>query len=231
MATSAQVAEFRQATQSLVALAQRDMRDFWRALDVEGNPLLVKEALLAFFPELVTGYGDAAAILGADWYDLLRDAPPSAASFRAVLASPPAVEQAEASARWALGPLFAAEPDPSQVLANLYGAAQRLVLEPYRRTVIGSAIRDPLPRGYARVPVGPTCRFCVMVASRGFVFRSRESAGDPDVTDRWHDDCNCDIVPGNRPGDLPEDYDLKALKRAYARGEGIGRDLDAGDSP
>ena len=35
--------------------------------------------------------------------------------------------------------------------------------------------------GFARVPrVGCTCAFCILMASRGFVYRSRESAGgDP----------------------------------------------------
>src|SRR5690606_31578035 len=106
MATAAQVTEFRQANQALVALAQRDLADFWRSLNLSGDPTRVRDAVLAFFPELLTAYGDTAAVLGADWYDLLRDVPASAKSFQAVMGSPASTVQAEQSARWALGPLF-----------------------------------------------------------------------------------------------------------------------------
>lgn len=221
------MAEYRQATQGLTLLAQRDLADFWRALNLEGDPYRIKAALLEFFPDLVQTYGDAAALLGADWYDLLRDAPPGATSFRATLAVSAPAGQADGSARWALGPLLAEEPDPAKTLALLSGATQRLVLQPFRRTVIDSTRDDTIAKGYARVPVGVTCRFCTMVASRGFIYATAAEAGDGD---RWHDDCDCMVVPGNRRQDLPDDYDLEALQDAYARGEGIGRDLDTSDA-
>ncbi|MBR1745702.1 MAG: hypothetical protein IJ734_07000 [Fibrobacter sp.] len=42
--------------------------------------------------------------------------------------------------------------------------------------------------------MGPTtCPFCLMLASRGFVYLSEESAGD---FDRFHRHCDCRIVPG-----------------------------------
>ena len=45
---------------------------------------------------------------------------------------------------------------------------------------------------FARVPTGAeTCTYCMMLASRGFVYRSAESAGHAD-----HRGCNCMIVPG-----------------------------------
>lgn len=47
---------------------------------------------------------------------------------------------------------------------------------------------------FARVPMGPTtCPFCLMLASRGFVYLSEESAGE---FDRFHRHCDCRIVPG-----------------------------------
>ena len=178
--------------------------------------------LLAFFPELLAVYGDAAAVLGADWYDMLRDAPPSAASFRAALARPADVEQARASARWALGPLFQGEPDPAGALSLLQGATQRLVLQPGRDTVWESVRRDPAGRSFARVPSGPTtCKWCVMLASRGFDYNTAESAGEGR---KFHDGCDCVIVPGKDRGDLPEDYDLDKLIELYQDGSGIGRD-------
>lgn len=185
---------------------------------MQGSPILVRDALLDFFPELVQAYGDAAALLAADFYDELRDVPPSASRFRAVLADPPDSAQARASARWGLGPLFTAQPDPTQALLNLAGSAQRLVLQSGRDTVFTASNRDPVRTAFARIPVGKTCPFCTMVASRGFVYGSAERAGESNT---WHDDCDCVIVPGRSPGDLPEGYDLPVLERAYAARVGI----------
>lgn len=47
---------------------------------------------------------------------------------------------------------------------------------------------------YARVPSGrETCGFCFMLSSRGFVYRSEQTAGS---TNAYHDNCDCVIVPG-----------------------------------
>ncbi len=203
-------------------LAQRDLTEFWSSLNTQGDPYRVKAALLEFFPDLLSTYGDVAALLGADWYDALRDVPPSAASFRAVMARPVEAQQAEGAARYALGPLFADEPDPAAVLARLTGSTQRLVLKPGRDTFFESGAADPVPRAYARVPSGPTtCRWCVMLASRGFVYYSAESAGQGN---EWHDDCNCVPVSGLSRDDLPEDYDLDYFIELYQDGSGMGRD-------
>ena len=57
---------------------------------------------------------------------------------------------------------------------------------------------------FARVPTGATtCPFCLMLASRGFVYLSKESAGE---FDRFHRHCDCRIVPGY-PGMELEGYD------------------------
>lgn len=223
MATAAQVAEFRAANQALVTLAQRELREFWRSLNVAGNPVAVRNALLAFFPEMLTVYGDAAALLGADWYDMLRNAPPSAARFSAALAASAGEEQAQATVRWAVGPLFEGQPDST--FARLTGAAQRLVLQPGRDSVWSAARADPVRTSFARVPSGPTtCRWCVMLAARGFDYSTAESAGQGR---EFHDHCDCVIVPGRGVDDLPEDYDLDIYKRLYEEHSGLGRDLPA----
>lgn len=209
---------FRLNNQSLVELARRDLTTFWAALNVQGSPILVRDALLDFFPELIAAYGDAAALLAADFYDELRDVPPSAARFSATLAAAPDSAQATAAARWGLGPLFTADPDPLQALLNLSGVAQRLVLQSGRDTVYASARRDPVSTGFARIPVGPTCQFCTMVASRGFVYGSAADAGE---SNKWHNDCDCIIVAGRSKKDLPEGYDVADLVRRYSDGVGI----------
>jgi hypothetical protein len=220
VATSAQVEAFRTNSAALVTLVHRDLEDFWSALNTDGNPLLVRAAFEDFFPELVNAYGDAAALLGADFYDELRDVPPSAKRFTAALAPPPDVAQSLAVTRWGLGPLFQPEPDPAQALLDLAGAAQRLVLQSSRDSIFNAARKDPVRTGFARVPRGAkTCPFCTMIASRGAVFSTAASAGE---SNRWHNDCDCAIVPMRGKSDYPEGYDPERFLDAYAAGVGIG---------
>ena len=57
---------------------------------------------------------------------------------------------------------------------------------------------------FARVPMGPTnCDLCIMLASRGFVYLSKESAGE---FDQYHPHCDCRIIPSYGDATL-EGYD------------------------
>lgn len=64
---------------------------------------------------------------------------------------------------------------------------------------------------YARVPVGAeTCTFCTMLAARGFVYWSMESAGHAD-----HRGCDCLVIPGI-PGQTKVDgYDPDTVDRVW----------------
>jgi hypothetical protein len=71
------------------------------------------------------------------------------------------------------------------------------------RFVIDSLTRsDPAAWGYQRVTDGNPCAFCAMLASRGAVFLTAESAsrtlrdGKPE---KYHDGCNCQPEPVFRP--------------------------------
>lgn len=177
MATVEQLEEFRTANQSLVNLAGRDLTQFFQSMDALGDPFAMRDALLKFFPDLVQAYGDTAAVLAADYYDMLRNVPPSASSFKAVMAPPAPPEQARGTVRWAVESLFGVEPDPAGTLSLLDASLGRLVLQPGRDTVHGSAWSDSVTTGVARVPRGlSTCNFCIMLASRGPVYRSEISS-------------------------------------------------------
>lgn len=67
--------------------------------------------------------------------------------------------------------------------------------------------RDQLKPKYARVPTdAETCDFCLMLASRGFVYHSVSSA----AVDHTHDSCDCRVVPGFS-GDDVEGYDTQEI--------------------
>jgi hypothetical protein len=190
MATATQIAEFREQSQSLITLAQRDLTDFWSALDVYRDPFAARDALDDFLPELVGGYGDTSALLAADFYDMLRDVPPSAATFRAVMADPPMnLDQFHGTSSWAIGPLLGEAPDSASALARVSGAVTRLVLEPNRETIVRSVAADKQAVGWQRNVRSEACKFCRMLAGRGGVYK-RESA-----LVAAHDHCQCAAVP------------------------------------
>ena len=69
--------------------------------------------------------------------------------------------------------------------------------------------------GFARVPrVGCTCAFCIMMASRGFVYRDRGSAGG-DLANRYHLGCRCSVVPMDASDPVIAGYDETPFLEAY----------------
>ena len=71
---------------------------------------------------------------------------------------------------------------------------------------------------FARVPMGGhTCMFCMMLASRGFVYHTEKTAGE---FGHYHSDCRCKVVAGFE-GASVEGYDPARLSRAWRRMEEI----------
>lgn len=67
---------------------------------------------------------------------------------------------------------------------------------------------------FARVPTGAeTCDFCLMLASRGFVYSSEMSAGGVKL-DHYHSGCLCRVVAG-WDGDDVEGYDTDEIYRRW----------------
>ena len=76
------------------------------------------------------------------------------------------------------------------------------------QTMMENAARDPLKPRFARVPGGgETCKFCLMLASRGFVYHSKKAAGS---FDHYHDGCDCKVVCSWDNGGV-EGYDPDAI--------------------
>src|SRR5690606_5879261 len=149
---------------------------------------VVRDVLLQYFPDFMAAYGDTAAVLGADFYDSMRNLPPSAGSVQSVFAQPAKVKQSEGTVRWAVGSLFAAEPSWESFESNLLGSAQRLIMMPSRGTIDLLAQADARSGRVAatswsrqvnpgRAKSGKSCDFCIMLAGRGPVYRSSAAAG------------------------------------------------------
>lgn len=209
MATRGEVEFLRSANRGVVVLATRDLQAFWSALNTD-RPEVARDALLRFVPVLVERYGEAAAAVAADWYDDLRAAAGARGAYRARIADADPVASTKAT-RYAAGHLFTGAPNGT--LDYLMVAISKLVLQPSRDTLVRAAGGDPGRPRWARVPSGAeTCAFCLVMASRGFVYRTAESAGD---RNRWHGKCDCQIVPDWSDDPRLDGYDPDALYAKY----------------
>lgn len=194
--------EFRRLQQSLVTLSARDLLRAWRTLDLS-DARSATDILLATVPDITAAYGDLAAVAAADLYDDLRAEFGPGTPFRTRVSAVAPPEQARAAVRWAVTPLWATDPRLTTVLSRLSGSTRRLTLQPARDTIRSQVRRDRA--GYAVVPSGTACDWCAMLASRGAVYVSEETASASVMADRdWHDNCRCVVTPIWSERDLPD---------------------------
>ncbi len=170
---------------ALTAIAANDLRVLFRGFDTAE---VARDGLMDVLPRLVDVYGSAAATLGADWYDDLRDAAGARGRFTAIPAVLPDRGRTDSLARWAVSPLFAAEPDFATTQTKVAGGLQRIIANADRDTVRVSSVSDPRARGWARAGTG-RCDFCAMLIGRGAVYT--EASADFES----HDHCGCVAVP------------------------------------
>lgn len=224
MPSRADVQAFQRSQRDVVTIVAAELRRFWATVDTS-TPESARRALDLYLPALVQAYGETASLLAANYYDELRTRASAPGSFSAQMVDPAPTEQVHGANRWAVGPLVAA--DTAQALANVLQVAQRLTLQPGRLTIAHNAAADPARPGWARVPTGPkTCAFCLMLASRGAVYRNADTAGR---MNHYHADCDCQPTPVFGNDAYPDGYDPDALYRRYqdAREAGSGHDTKA----
>jgi hypothetical protein len=207
--TTSLLSEHRRALAQVARLTERDLTRLWRTLPLS-DAATTTVALVDSLPIITDTYGEVAATLAADLYDEARSHP---GTYRARTAPPAPLGQVEALARWAVTPLWSDAPDLLAAFGRLRGGTERLVLQPARRTIEDSARNDPVRTGYARHPNPGACDFCLMLASRGAVYATREAAltvgtgrirGTQQAGEPFHDSCRCTHVPVFAPDDLPD---------------------------
>lgn len=175
------------AQRELVRMAQNELTGFFSSTDLS-SPARVRDALLEIVPLLTREYGELAATVAAEWFESVHPGVFLAQTAADTFPTAGVVE----NVRYHAGALFT--DDPYAALQGISGALQRFVLYSGRQTVARNVQLDPSKPRFGRVPTGAkTCAWCSMLASRGFVYMTRESAGM--VASDYHDDCNCQIVP------------------------------------
>lgn len=194
----------------LVARAVRDLRRLFRALDLSDG-VKAREALVEIMTDLVTLYGEAVATEALNLFLAMRQDAGVKGAFVPVLASGPDVDQIEGSVRWAVSTLFGDKYDAPATLGKLEAITTRLILNQARQTVADNVVRRGSgAHGWARV-LGPgeNCDFCLMLSSRGFAYRSFDSASAA-----FHDGCHCMVIPGFE-GQTIDGYDPDEVYKQY----------------
>ena len=214
MATRADLERLDKALDRAADMAAKDFDAFAARLDLAAlDPAVARDALGEVMDRLLTRYGDISAASAADWYDALRDVSAAGDGFTAVLADGLSPEQVERTTRWAARGLF--DGDPEDTLDKLRNHLTRSIVAQGKRTVEMSAAADPARPRWARVPgPGGCCAWCSMLASRGFVYATKATAGGEGHS--YHHDCHCVPTPlwrGQKP--RIDGYDPKALRATY----------------
>lgn len=154
----------------------------------------------ALVKALVNRYGQASATLAARYYIARR----TAAGLPAIHVKPaslPPLPQVNATLGWATTPLRETG-DLATTESNVKGAVDRLVLDVGRRTLTDAVQSDRKARGWARITEPTACSFCRLLATRGAVYKSEDTAGrganEKFVGEgefKFHNHCHCTIEP------------------------------------
>lgn len=181
----------------------------------------VREFAIEKVNEAVLSFGDGASSLAADLYESMAEA--ARAKVKGALVDTSDVsEYVSKEIRYQLRKYL--DGDTGGFVNACGQQASDQVSRRANQTMRINAKRDGLR--YARVPMGgETCTFCTMLASRGFVYRSAEAAGEGN---HYHRHCRCKVVPGF-DGVEVEGYDPDELHRRWLAFDEIDKMEGVGD--
>lgn len=196
---------------------RRDLARLWSVAsrDIDSLALAVRklsvadarEMLKVALPDLMDPFlgaaSDMSAVLIDELYGIVANVPASEYL--------PTAEKIDRMARWAVTPMVDESLD-STVLSRVSGAAERMMYDSARLTVergvvsnylarknrkYGNVTRDETGKrvAFQRFPAAGACDFCQMLAGRGAVYLTAESAGG--VSGRGSDRSGLDAA-GNR---------------------------------
>lgn len=239
--SGASVTRWRQAQVGLTTLLLRDLRGLRRLIDPARLQATVPTWIEAV-ATVVARYSEMAATLAADFYDGERAAAGVAGVFTVPLADAPPDDQISNSLRWATKDLWprdeadatVAQLEPldtrlAAAMTKADGATQKLVADRGRATVRQAVGEDPRAVAYARTAALGACAFCRLMASRGAVYHTAQTAGreanelftgDASVV-KFHNNCHCGIVPVFRGQQFelsPQAARWDRIYRDYAQG-------------
>lgn len=216
---------------ALEQVSQQAKADFLEAVkEVDfTDPAAAREQLQDVVQGIVDHYGLAAQELGAQWFEYCEELATQAHPSQLV------GDTGRYSTRSDVDQLVDKAIDGTIDQQKLVELLQGVVVEQTKRRArseIESRITEKMQQdgtsgrrggvkyGYARVPVGDTCAYCIMLASRGFDYWSEKTAKAAS-----HKGCNCVIVPFHEAGNIPGYEDkLASYREQYAEARQAVRD-------
>lgn len=196
---------FRRTQALLAAQMARQVLQVWRDLMNPANVDATWPAVRAALIPIVRQARDQSAVLArAAYMDARRAEGVPDDGFDPAGPLQLAIDRLEASLD-VTGPVefkkaIAAGKTPERAMdaaaVRMVGSTQYLALEGGRSVMKQSIDADERATGYARVTDNDPCAWCAMLASRGPVYKSAQTAGDPrQGGDRYHDHCSCQAWP------------------------------------
>lgn len=210
MLSSESLSRYREGMEALGDGAARYVEDAL-ADAVAANPELtvsdLRELAIATMEAAVEQFGEMSSALACELYDMQAGEGSSASTIQRVTAT----SSAERVARYQAGRLADGDLKSFSRACGDYVSdcvrrvAGQTIMDNCRRSSTEAGVRKGGPRRryrhsrranggvrFARIPQGgDTCTFCAMLASRGFVYWSAETAGK---FDHFHRGCRCLVV-------------------------------------
>lgn len=209
------------ASSSLELTLNEVLKDFDPNMpEKEWNEL--REALIEYLYQTRIYWGDSAGLAACEFYDKIITNREGVGYYNSAQLPEQISRKTCADSVRALA-YFLFEDKREKFVEKMLENAHNGVKQFANQSVMFNVKRDGV-KGvrYARVPTGvETCAFCIMLASRGFVYYSKKTAGE---NEHMHVHCDCRIVPGF-DGDVIEGYDEKVYKDIYdaaAEGYSLG---------
>ena len=202
MIPRAYVENFTKAINTVSERSRLELQAALEAIDYDRDVATVRAEVVDVMQAYCGGASDLTAQLAAEFYDGLREYE-LGARMGAYAASGREAAATEGAVR-----AFAEKLVDGNVEAFIDLCLSRLDYEAKvaaARCVIANGRRDPAKPRFARVPTGAeTCDFCLMLASRGFVYASESTAS------HTHSGCDCRVVPSWKALEV-DGYDPSAL--------------------
>lgn len=164
----------------------------------------VKDLIINTIPEVVKAHGTVTAELTAELYALARTNAGLDDLFTPEPLWDPNEQQIAGSLRWSLQPINGdsyTDADYRRAVDRVRASMTRLMRQTESQTVMGNIRRDPGKPRYRRVPEAGACGWCMMLATRGYVY-TKETVGG--AHNRFHDRCKCSSEPQYPGEELPK---------------------------
>ena len=191
------------AAQAQVTIALNNLFAEWDGSDYDA----LRTAAITILETILGTYADLSAARAAESYDAMRAAQAVGGTYAAIADSRrrPGATQ---GALYAITKTLEQTQSVDRFRAEVLDRVDTEVRRAANQCVAYNARRDPKKPRYARVPVGETCGFCLMLSSFGYQYTSEEAASHA------HRHCNCRVVPSFGEAEV-DGYDPDAMYERY----------------